>query len=145
MSEPRDPAAPEPLQRRSYPAALVRQHPAVLRNENKQLLFAIACPAGAVHSGRLEVSRWPEMPLPLPREMDPVSAASRVVLRDGYDDCRPVLDPDPGANVWAMPGIGRSSRGPTSTTEVGVHAWERRDRGDGTTGSPRGRVARRRG
>ena len=43
----------------------------VLRNENKQVLFAIACPAGAVHSGRLEYSRWPEIPLPLPLELDP--------------------------------------------------------------------------
>ena len=52
----------------------MRQHPAVLRNENKQVLFAIACPAGAVHSGRLEYSRWPEIPLPLPLELDPVRA-----------------------------------------------------------------------
>ena len=97
MTEPRDPAVPEPLQRRTYPAAeLVRQHPAVLRNENKQLLFAIACPAGAVHSGRLEYSRWPEIPLPLPREVDPVSAARLVVVRDGYYDYHPVLDPGAG-------------------------------------------------
>ena len=97
MTEPRDPAVPEPLQRRTYQAAeLMRQHPGVLRNENKQVIFAIACPAGAAHSGRLEYSRWPEIPLPLPREVDPVSAARLVVVRDGYYDYRPVLDPGVG-------------------------------------------------
>jgi hypothetical protein len=96
MTEPH-PAVPEPLQRRTYQAAaLMRQHPGVLRNENKQLVFAIACPAGAVHAGRLEYSRWPEIPLPLPREVDPVSAARLAVVRDGFYDYRPVLDPGVG-------------------------------------------------
>lgn len=97
MTEPQDPAVPEPLQRRTYQAAeLVRQHPGVLRNENKQVVFAIACPAGAVHSGRLEYSRWPEIPLPLPREVGPVSAARLAVVRDGFFDYCPVLDPGVG-------------------------------------------------
>jgi hypothetical protein len=97
MTEPRDPAVPEPLQRRTYQAAeLMRQHPGVLRNENKQVVFAIACPTGAVHSGRLEYSRWPEIPLPLPCEVDPVSAARLAVVRDGFYDYRPVLDPGVG-------------------------------------------------
>ena len=97
MTEPGDPAVPEPLQRRTYQAAeLMRQHPGVRRNENKQLLFAIACPAGAVHSGRLEYSRWPEMPLPLPREADPVRPDQLAGVRDGYYDYRPVLDPRVG-------------------------------------------------
>jgi poly(ADP-ribose)glycohydrolase PARG len=97
MTEPREPPIPEPLQRRTYEApALVRQHPAVLRNENKQLLYAIACPPAAVHSGRLEYSRWPEIPLPLPLELDSVRLDRLVVVRDGYYDYRPVLDPDVG-------------------------------------------------
>lgn len=97
MTEPRDPAVPEPLQRRTYQAAeLMRQHPGVLRNENKQVVFAIACPAGAVHSGRLGYSRWPEIPLPLPREVDPVSPARLAVVHDGFYDYRPVLDPGVG-------------------------------------------------
>src|SRR6202142_3609846 len=97
MTVPGDPAVPEPLQRRTYQAAaLMRQHPGVLRNENKQVLFAIACPPGAVHSGRLEYSRWPEIPLPHPREVDPVSAARLAVVRDGFYDYRPVLDPGVG-------------------------------------------------
>lgn len=97
MTEPRDPTVSEPLQRRTYTASeLVRHHPPVLRNENKQALFAIACPAGAVHSGRLEYSRWPEMPLLPPCEVDPVSAARLVVVRDGFYDYRPILDPGVG-------------------------------------------------
>ena len=75
----------------------MRQHPGVLRNENKQVLFAIACPAGAVHSGRLEYSRWPEIPHPPPRAVDSVGAARLVVVRDGYYDYRPI--PDLGVGV----------------------------------------------
>jgi Poly (ADP-ribose) glycohydrolase (PARG) len=97
MTEPGNPPVPEPLQRRTYPAAeLMRQHPGVLRNENKQVVFAIACPAGAVHSGRLEYSRWPEIPLPLPREVDSVHVARLAVVRDGYYDYGPILDPGVG-------------------------------------------------
>jgi hypothetical protein len=93
MAEPHDPPAPEPLQRRTYPAAeLVRRHPPVLRNENKQLLSSIACPPGTQHGGELEYSRWPEIPLPPPRAVDPDGLARLVVVRDGYYDYRPVLD-----------------------------------------------------
>jgi hypothetical protein len=97
MIEPRDPAIAEPLQRRTYQTAeLMRMHRPVLRNENKQVLFAIACPAGTAHSGQLEYSRWAEMPLPLPRIDDPVSPERLVVVRDGYYDYRPILDPGVG-------------------------------------------------
>jgi hypothetical protein len=97
MTERRDPAIAEPLQRRTYEtAALVRQHPAVLRNENKQVLYAMACPPAAVHSGSLEYSRWPEIPPRNPLELDPVRLSRLVVVRDGYDDYRPVLDPSVG-------------------------------------------------
>ncbi len=95
MTEPRESSVLEPLQRRTYPAAeLVRQHPAVLRNENKQVFFSIACPPGAVHAGRLEYSRWPE--IPLPRHVDPVRGAGLVILRDGHYDYQPILDPGVG-------------------------------------------------
>ena len=97
MAEPRDPLVPEPLQRRAYEAAaLVRQHPPALRHPNKQALFAIACPPGAVHSGRLEYSRWPELPLPLRLRLDPALGRSLVVVRDGFYDYRPILDPGVG-------------------------------------------------
>lgn len=74
----------------------MRQHPPVLRNENKQVLFAIACPVGAVHAGQLEYSRWPDIPVPPPVELDPVRLDRLVVVRDGYYDYRPVLDPGTG-------------------------------------------------
>jgi hypothetical protein len=102
MAEPRDPLVLEPLQRRTYEAAeLMRRHPPVLRNKNKQRLFAIACPAGTVPAGRLEYSRWPEIPLPPPGQVGPRSAAGRVVVRDGYYDYRPVLDPSLGVE-WHL-------------------------------------------
>ncbi len=89
----RDPSARGPLQRRTYPAAqFVRQHPPVLRHENKQLLFAISCPEGTSHAGKLEYSRWPELPLPDHREVDPAKAAELVVVRDGYYEYGPILD-----------------------------------------------------
>jgi Poly (ADP-ribose) glycohydrolase (PARG), Macro domain fold len=95
MTLPRDPSVPEPLQRRTYPAAeLVRRHPGVLRNENKQVVFAIACPPGTVHSGRLEYSRWPE--IRLPQLADPARAAGLVIVQDGFYDYRPILDPGVG-------------------------------------------------
>jgi Poly (ADP-ribose) glycohydrolase (PARG), Macro domain fold len=93
MTEPRDPPIPEPLQRRSYPAAqLVRQHPQVLRHEHKQLLYGIACPPETVHAGELAYSRWPELPLPAPRALDPADLARLVAMLDGHYDYRPVLE-----------------------------------------------------
>jgi hypothetical protein len=93
-----DPSAVRPLERRTYEAAeLVRHHPPVLRNENKQIVFSIGCAPGAVHAGRLEYSRWPEIAFPLPREeVDPDRAARLAVIRDGFYDYRPVLDPGAG-------------------------------------------------
>jgi hypothetical protein len=97
MLEPRHPSEPKPLQRRTYRAAeLVRRHPPVLRNENKQLLFAIACPPGTVHAGELEYSRWPELPLPSPRVIDPAALTRSVEVRDGHYDYRPILQPGVG-------------------------------------------------
>ncbi len=97
MTELQDLSVAEPLQRRTYQAAeLMRRHPGVHRNENKQVVFAIACPAGAIHSSGLEYSRWPEIPLPLPREFDPVRAARLAEVRNGFFDYRPVLDPGAG-------------------------------------------------
>lgn len=82
----------EPLQRRTYEAAeLMRRHPPVLRNDNKQVLFAIASPPGTVHAGRLEYSRWPELPLSTARAVDPDRLGRQVVVRHGYYDYRPVL------------------------------------------------------
>jgi hypothetical protein len=68
----------------------------VLRHENKQVLFAIACPPGTVHSGQLGYSRWPDIPLPSPLELDPARIDRSVVVRDGFYDYRAILDPGVG-------------------------------------------------
>ena len=100
MSESRGVEAVESLQRRTYGAAeLVRQHPGQLRNQNKQLLFAIACGPGAVHAGQLEYSRWPEMPRPDPIPFDEARFRSLVVVQDGFFDYSEVLPPGVGAGV----------------------------------------------
>ena len=97
MTEQRDALQPAPLQRRTYEAArLVRQHPPVLRHENKQLLFAIGSPTGTAQSGRLEYSRWPESAPPSPLELDAARINRMMVVRDGYYDYAPVLDPSAG-------------------------------------------------
>ena len=97
MTEPQDPPVPEPLQRRTYDAAaLRRQHPPVLSHPNKQILFAIASPPGAALAGTLEYSRWPEIPVPVPLELDVPRLGRMVVIRDGYYDYRPILQPGAG-------------------------------------------------
>ena len=70
-------------------AELVRQHPPLLRNENKQVLFAIASPAGAVHSGRIEYSRWPRSRSGLPARSTLAGAAwpSFATGRDRLPPC----------------------------------------------------------
>ncbi|WP_224369822.1 poly(ADP-ribose) glycohydrolase [Hyalangium versicolor] len=56
---------PTCLLRREYePAALLKAHPPVLRHPHKQLLFELTCPPGAVHSGRIVLTRWRAAPLP---------------------------------------------------------------------------------
>ncbi len=60
-------SAPTPvcLLRREYePAVLLYEHPPVLRHPHKRLMFELACPPGAVHSGRVELTRWRALPLP---------------------------------------------------------------------------------
>jgi hypothetical protein len=58
------PVAPEPLERREYDGAtLMRRHPPVLRNPNKQVVYEIACPDRTA-GGHVSYSRWAEMPLP---------------------------------------------------------------------------------
>jgi hypothetical protein len=84
----------QPIERHEYDAALLmRRHPPFFRNERKLFVFSIACPQDAVHSGRLEYSRWAEMALPA--ETEPASAADLVEVRDGYYDYLPL----PGRGV----------------------------------------------
>jgi hypothetical protein len=79
---------PEPLDRGEFDAAtLMRQHPPVLRNPNKLVVFRIACPDGTA-GGHLSYSRWPEMSLPA--TVDPARVAGRIVIRDGFYDYEPL-------------------------------------------------------
>jgi hypothetical protein len=97
---PRSPEpAPEPLERREYDAlTLMRQHPPLLRNENKRVVFGIACPPGTAR-GTLSYSRWAEMALPA--TVDPARAAGLLVVRDGFFDYEPVADAQPAVE-WHL-------------------------------------------
>jgi hypothetical protein len=76
-------ASVEPIERREFEAtALMRQDPPAIHNPNKQIVFDIACPPGAVHSGRLGYSRWAEM-VP-PDLVDAPAAADLVAVREGF-------------------------------------------------------------
>jgi hypothetical protein len=96
--------APEPLERRHYDAAtLMRRHPPVLRNPNKQVVYRIVCPDGTV-AGHVSYSRWAEMPLPA--TANPGAAASLLEVRDGFFDYEPVAGAEPGpASADAQPAV----------------------------------------
>ncbi|QSQ21716.1 hypothetical protein JY651_42265 [Pyxidicoccus parkwayensis] len=67
-------SAPTPvcLLRREYePAALLAEHPPVLRHPHKQLLFELTCPPDAVHGGRIVLTRWRALPPPPTVELSP--------------------------------------------------------------------------
>jgi hypothetical protein len=74
---------------------LMAEHPPVLRNENKRIVFGIACPPGCLHEGRLTYSRWE--PLPLPAHVSPAAAMERAESREGVYDYAPSL---PGSVEW---------------------------------------------
>ena len=79
----RPPASVEAIERREFEAAaLMRQHPPAIHNPNKQIVFDIACPPGAVHWGRLGYSRWAEMALP--DLVEAPAAADLVAVREGF-------------------------------------------------------------
>ena len=90
---------PQPLERREYDAlTLMRQHPPALRNENKRVVFGIACPPGTAR-GTLSYSRWAEMALPA--TVEPTRAAGLLVTRDGFFDYEPVADAQPAVE-WHL-------------------------------------------
>ncbi|WP_342379981.1 poly(ADP-ribose) glycohydrolase [Myxococcus stipitatus] len=61
---------PTCLFRREYePTALLAAHPPVLRHPHKQWVFEQACPPGATHAGRVELTRWEAAQLPATREL----------------------------------------------------------------------------
>ena len=91
--------APEPLERREFDArTLMAQHPPVLRNENKRIVFGIACLPGTAR-GTLSYGRWAEMPLPA--TVDPARAADLLVVRDGFFDYEPLAEAQPAVE-WHL-------------------------------------------
>jgi hypothetical protein len=97
-SEPSFPA-PELLSWLEYDASvLMREHPPVLRNANKQVVFTVACPDHTA-GGHVSYSRWAEMPLPA--TVDPARAATLLVVRDGFFDYEPVAEAEPAVE-WHL-------------------------------------------
>jgi len=55
-----------PIEHEVYDAAsLMKQHPPVLDDVNKRVVFDVACPAGSLSGGTVSYSRWQAMPLPV--------------------------------------------------------------------------------
>ncbi len=71
-----------PTEQRSYDTArLVADYPPVWEDRNKQAVFDICCPPGAIHGGQLVFRRW--SPMPLPETLDTEAA---IRLLDGRED-----------------------------------------------------------
>jgi len=63
----------KPICRYEFDAAdIVSKYPAQIENTNKEIVFGIASPPDAVHSGKITFTRWRQMPLPdtISRERD---------------------------------------------------------------------------
>jgi hypothetical protein len=83
-----------PIQRKRFLAQdLLKQNPPHFHHPNKALIYELACPAGCVHRGALEYSRWGAMALPERFAAD--AHALRVEVRPGvftYEDSPAVAD-----------------------------------------------------
>src|SRR5574340_1016916 len=89
---------PAPIERLTLDAAtLMIEHPPMLRNTNKLVVFNIACPAECTYGGTIGYSRWAAMPLP--QRIDPMAAVGHVASRATIYDYEPVADM-PGAVEW---------------------------------------------
>ncbi len=99
MQSPDDLTAEAPVERRTWDAArLVADHPPHWTNSNKQVVFDIACPPGSAIAGRIEYSRWPE--LPLPERVLPLAPGVLSQVPGFFDYAR---EPElPGAFVWHL-------------------------------------------
>lgn len=83
---------PDLLLRREYdPAALLASHPPKLKHPHKRLVFELACPAGAQHSGPIGLTRWRAATLPETVDLAPTEL---VVTSGYYDYCHS------GPGVW---------------------------------------------
>jgi Poly (ADP-ribose) glycohydrolase (PARG) len=83
---------PTCLLRRTYdPTALLAAHPPVLKHPHKRLVFDLACPPGAPHTGPIVVTRWAALALPATVEL----AATELIAMPGYYDYQ-----GPSDGVW---------------------------------------------
>ena len=64
------------LRRRYDPAELLAAHPPRLRHPHKRLVFELACPTGARHSGSIELTRWAAARLPPTLALSPTDIAA---------------------------------------------------------------------
>ena len=86
------------MERRPFEAQrLMDDHPPVLRNPNKKIVFGIACPPGSSHDGRIIYTRWRAMRLP--DSTVPYRVIGSTVRREGFFDYLPILDQG-GAVEW---------------------------------------------
>lgn len=85
-----------PLQRATFNAGtLMVEHPPVLHDPNKKVVFGVACPPGSTHAGDLAYSRWPAFPLPAADTA--ADAVQRVVVHEGIYDYAPASGVEGGA------------------------------------------------
>jgi hypothetical protein len=97
-----------PIDRRVFEAGrLMATHPPIWRHRNKEVVYGIACPPGAVHRGEVLYSRW--APMALPETIDDKGATARVDGREGAYDYAPAAGggvewhvnfADPDLFVW---------------------------------------------
>ena len=76
---------PEPIERRVYSTQqMLKEHPPIWRHATKRTVYEFACPAGCVHGGTFEYSRWSA--IELPDTSGPGDAARLLEVRpDIYD------------------------------------------------------------
>ncbi len=89
-------SAPEPLERHVFDAAeLMARHAPRVHHPNKQAVLDVACPPGAVHRGRIEVSRWAA--IELPPTLDPPRRDLVRAVPGFFDYASP---DEPGVDEW---------------------------------------------
>ncbi|MBW4487858.1 MAG: hypothetical protein KME12_08715 [Trichocoleus desertorum ATA4-8-CV12] len=88
-------AADNLIARRTFDAqTLVTEFPPRFYDPNKQLVYDIACPAGAVHQGKIVFSRWRK--ISLPETLDPTQHQTAYEPRADYFGYEPL---PPGSSV----------------------------------------------
>lgn len=87
-----------PIERHVFESdRLLAEHPPVLRDPNKRVVYEIACVSGRAPSARLTYTRWRGMELP--KSSSPGQAASLCLQREDIYDYQVVL-PEPEAVEW---------------------------------------------